>query len=82
MPKTHLIQFPAHSINDVITAAIADLQLHPALEACLHLLNEDLASAYFLVRHMGGPLVVEGDASSQDNSPSGGRFGECEGVVK
>ncbi|KAF2146109.1 uncharacterized protein K452DRAFT_203853, partial [Aplosporella prunicola CBS 121167] len=33
------------------TPRIAALLLHPAIEAALHLLNDDLPSAHFLVRH-------------------------------
>lgn len=33
------------------TPSISSLSLHPALEAALHLLNLDLPSAHFLVRH-------------------------------
>jgi hypothetical protein len=36
--------------------------LHPALETLLHLLNADLASAHFLVRHMQSPPAWEGMA--------------------
>jgi len=32
--------------------AISSLQVHPSLEAALHILNDDLPSAHFLVRHM------------------------------
>ncbi|MCJ1330229.1 hypothetical protein MMC10_006912 [Thelotrema lepadinum] len=35
-----------------LTDTISSLYLHPALEAALHVLNNDLASAHFLVRHM------------------------------
>ena len=31
---------------------LADLMLHPALESALHILNYDLSSAHFLLRHM------------------------------
>ena len=38
------------------TPTIASLSLHPALESALHLLNNDLPSAHFLVRHaQSGP---------------------------
>lgn len=51
---------PLSAINTALTARISELQLHPTLEAALHLLNADLASAHFLVRHMQGPPAVEG----------------------
>ena len=35
-----------------LTDAISSLYLHPALEAALHILNYDLPSAHFLLRHM------------------------------
>ena len=50
--------------NKAFTASISELQLHPTIEAALHLLNADLASAHFLVRHMQGPPAVEGTQSS------------------
>jgi hypothetical protein len=34
--------------------------MHPTLEAALHILNADLPSAHFLVRHMQAPPAVEG----------------------
>jgi hypothetical protein len=43
-----------------LTAPIANLHLHPTLEALLHILNHDLPSAHFLVRHMQAPPAVEG----------------------
>ncbi|KAH9845240.1 hypothetical protein Tdes44962_MAKER01250 [Teratosphaeria destructans] len=39
---------------------IANLQLHPALECILHILNGDLTSAHFLLRHMQSPPAWEG----------------------
>lgn len=42
------------------TARIADLSVHPTLEGALHLLNHDLPSAHFLVRHMQSPPAFEG----------------------
>jgi hypothetical protein len=38
---------------------VASLSLHPALEAALHVLNNDLASAHFLVRHAQSEPAVE-----------------------
>lgn len=43
-----------------LTHTIAALELHPALETFLHILNADLASAHFLVRHMQSPPAWEG----------------------
>ncbi|KAF2429992.1 hypothetical protein EJ08DRAFT_569044, partial [Tothia fuscella] len=51
---------PGHAYDKVITKQIAALQLHPSLEAALHILNHDLPSAHFLVRHMEAPPAVEG----------------------
>ncbi|KAF2767516.1 hypothetical protein EJ03DRAFT_258612, partial [Teratosphaeria nubilosa] len=39
---------------------IANFQLHPALECILHILNGDLTSAHFLLRHMQSPPAWEG----------------------
>jgi hypothetical protein len=39
--------------------AISSLQVHPVIEAALHLLNLDLPSAHFLVRHMQAPPAWE-----------------------
>jgi hypothetical protein len=63
------LEFPIHAPppaapNKAFTASISELQLHPTLEAALHLLNADLASAHFLVRHMQGLPAVEGTQSS------------------
>jgi hypothetical protein len=55
---------PPAPTNPALTAAISQLQRHPTLEAAFHLLNADLASAHFLVRHMQGPPAVEGTSSS------------------
>lgn len=43
---------PPEPIDASLSDKIATLQVHPALEALLHLLNHDLPSAHFLVRHM------------------------------
>ncbi|KAF3000885.1 hypothetical protein E8E13_007857 [Curvularia kusanoi] len=43
-----------------LTASISSLLLHPCVETTLHLLNADLSSAHFLVRHMQSPPAVEG----------------------
>ncbi|KAF1844653.1 uncharacterized protein K460DRAFT_376305 [Cucurbitaria berberidis CBS 394.84] len=61
LSKTKLVHPPQKAqINPVTTAVIADLHLHPTLEATLHILNHDLPSAHFLVRHMQAPPAVEG----------------------
>lgn len=53
--------FPPTKCKDPkLTADIAALQFHPALEAALHIQNHDLVSAHFLVRHMQGPPAFEG----------------------
>ncbi|KAI9823699.1 MAG: hypothetical protein M1819_001143 [Sarea resinae] len=64
---TYLLTFPAplappppHPHCLALTSRISSLALHPALEAALHILNADLASAHFLVRHMQGPPAFEG----------------------
>lgn len=63
---TRLLQIPApllppgtpHDPN--LTSEIASLQLHPTLETALHILNLDLPSAHFLVRHMQSAPAFEG----------------------
>ncbi len=40
--------------------SIAELSLHPTLEAILHILNADLPSAHFLCRHMQNKPAWEG----------------------
>lgn len=59
-PSTRLAVPPHHSTFPELTAAITDLRVHPTIEAALHLLNSDLPSAHFLVRHMQAPPAVEG----------------------
>lgn len=52
---------PPPSPRDLTLASeIASLQLHPTLEAALHILNLDLPSAHFLVRHMQSAPAFEG----------------------
>ncbi|CZS93308.1 uncharacterized protein RAG0_03658 [Rhynchosporium agropyri] len=51
---------PAKPHSTTLTSQIASLQLHPSLEAALHLLNADLPSAHFLVRHMQSAPKYEG----------------------
>ncbi|KAG9956716.1 hypothetical protein KCU61_g9629, partial [Aureobasidium melanogenum] len=50
---------PAKALDPTLTDKIASLYLHPALEALLHLLNHDLPSAHFLVRHMQSDPAFE-----------------------
>ena len=56
----HLVPAPLKPHDATSTALIASLRLHPTLEATLHLLNADLPSAHFLVRHMQAPPALEG----------------------
>ena len=51
---------PGKSTSANLTAQISNLSLHPTLEAGLHILNNDLPSAHFLVRHMQAPPAYEG----------------------
>lgn len=51
---------PAKASKPSLTSEIASLQLHPTLEALLHIYNQDLPSAHFLVRHMQGAPAFEG----------------------
>jgi hypothetical protein len=55
-PLTHPDKPHQPSLSD----SIASLYLHPAIEALLHILNHDLPSAHFLVRHMQSPPAYEG----------------------
>jgi hypothetical protein len=50
---------PAKPNDASLTDKISSLYLHPALEAVLHLLNNDLPSAHFLVRHMQSDPAFE-----------------------
>lgn len=47
-------------LHPKLCTAIAALEVHPALEALLHILNGDLSSAHFLTRHMESPPAFEG----------------------
>ncbi|KAL2057996.1 hypothetical protein ABVK25_001614 [Lepraria finkii] len=55
---THMLTLPAplspppKPTSPSLTAAISSLSLYPTLEAALHILDNDLPSAHFLVRHM------------------------------
>ncbi|KAJ4992800.1 hypothetical protein SVAN01_01846 [Stagonosporopsis vannaccii] len=51
---------PPKPKDPALTPHISSLALHPSLEAALHILNHDLPSAHFLVRHMQAPPAVEG----------------------
>ncbi|KAG7004242.1 hypothetical protein G7Y79_00026g058260 [Physcia stellaris] len=51
---------PPRILSPSLTGPIAALQLHPTLEAALHILNGDLPAAHFLVRHMQAEPAVEG----------------------
>ncbi|PQE29834.1 gtp-binding sey1 protein [Rutstroemia sp. NJR-2017a WRK4] len=51
---------PASPHDAALTSEIASLQLHPTLETILHVLNLDLPSAHFLVRHMQSAPAFEG----------------------
>ena len=50
---------PGHLHSTELRASISDLSLHPALESALHILNVDLPSAHFLVRHMQSSPAYE-----------------------
>lgn len=50
---------PGKAYDASLSDSIASQYLHPALEALMHLLNQDLASAHFLVRHMQAPPAYE-----------------------
>ncbi|KAF3930939.1 hypothetical protein ABW19_dt0209143 [Dactylella cylindrospora] len=52
LPTHPSIFKPSKPRSDATTTLIAELQLHPAIEAALHILNDDLSSAHFLVRKM------------------------------
>lgn len=60
LQQSNLVHPPNTPKSKSATSAIADLQLHPTLEATLHILNHDLPSAHFLVRHMQAPPALEG----------------------
>ena len=50
---------PGHLHSTALRASIANFSLHPCLEAALHILNLDLPSAHFLVRHMQSEPAYE-----------------------
>jgi hypothetical protein len=51
--RLHLPQQQSHRLGSggLALPTISSLSLHPAIESALHLLNNDLPSAHFLVRH-------------------------------
>lgn len=51
---------PSKPHTPSLASVIASLALHPTLEAALHMLNHDLVSAHFLVRHMQAAPAYEG----------------------
>ncbi|KAL9631595.1 MAG: hypothetical protein Q9164_005795 [Protoblastenia rupestris] len=51
---------PPKPTSPSLTPKIAALSLHPTLEAALHILNNDLPAAHFLVRHMQSAPAFEG----------------------
>ena len=63
---TQLLRHPAPVLpppcvlSQSLSGPIAALSLHPTLEAALHILNRDLPSAHFLVRHMQAEPAFEG----------------------
>lgn len=60
LTETQLVYAPKKPRYANLGPIIADLAAHPTLEALLHILNHDLPSAHFLVRHMQAPPAVEG----------------------
>ncbi|KZM25203.1 hypothetical protein ST47_g3683 [Ascochyta rabiei] len=60
LASTNLTHPPAHPHTPSLTAQISALALHPTLEAALHILNHDLPSAHFLVRHLQAAPALEG----------------------
>ena len=51
---------PGKATDPKLTDKISSLYLHPTLEAAFHILNADLPSAHFLVRHMQADPAFEG----------------------
>jgi hypothetical protein len=51
---------PGTALVPTLKAHITSLSLHPTLEVALHILNQDLPSAHFLVRHMQSAPAFEG----------------------
>ncbi|MCJ1382701.1 hypothetical protein MMC17_005814 [Xylographa soralifera] len=50
---------PGKATDPKLTDKISSLYIHPTLEAAFHLLNCDLPSAHFLVRHMQAAPMFE-----------------------
>lgn len=67
-PYPLLPSFSSSAYDSSLSSSIAALSLHPTLEALLHILNNDLPSAHFLVRHMQSPMPLT--ASCTTCSPS------------
>jgi len=57
---SHLQSSKNQKRDAALTDKISSLYLHPTLEALLHLLNHDLDSAHFLVRHFQSAPAYEG----------------------
>ncbi len=56
-----VLPFPSPNPHSkTLSHTIASLSVHPTLEALLHILNADLASAHFLCRHMQNEPAWEG----------------------
>ena len=51
---------PGKATDPKLADKISSLYLHPTLEAAFHILNADLPSAHFLVRHMQAAPAYEG----------------------
>jgi hypothetical protein len=60
-PSIHpLFSLPVSPHKPIIASScISSLSLHPVLESVLHILNLDLPSAHFLLRHMQAPPAFE-----------------------
>jgi hypothetical protein len=60
-PSTHpLFSLPVSPRKPIIESSrISNLSLHPVLESLLHILNLDLPSAHFLLRHMQAAPAYE-----------------------
>ncbi|KAF1926666.1 uncharacterized protein M421DRAFT_67093 [Didymella exigua CBS 183.55] len=77
LDNARLASAPTRPADPSLTAAIADLALHPTLEATCHILNHDLPSAHFLVRHMQAPPALEGMLLHSILHRSEGDFGNA-----
>ena len=54
------LTLPAKPTSTNLTLQISDLSLHPTLKAALYILNNNLPSAHFLIRHTQAPPAYEG----------------------